>query len=155
MRNWRIKYLGKRDRTLAKDTKVTLPIEWRHTLKTLLQTYYIYSAARIHWELSITSIKNVWMFLLPFNEGNSWIFFFYLSTVFAANLFRHDWAKSFFFWLTPASEVQRGRFLNQRIVSLPISSTVHHNEKAAIGYRSLCLWRFVVQGSLDPKNSVL
>ena len=31
----------------------------------------------------------------------------------------------------------------------------HHNEEAAIGYRYLCLPGSVVQGSLDPKYSVL
>ncbi|KAF2603928.1 hypothetical protein F2Q70_00025759 [Brassica cretica] len=30
-----------------------------------------------------------------------------------------------------------------------------HNEEAAVGYRYLCLRGFVVQGSLDPKDSVL
>ncbi|KAF3574676.1 hypothetical protein F2Q69_00060561 [Brassica cretica] len=31
----------------------------------------------------------------------------------------------------------------------------HHTEEAAVGYRSLCLRGFVVQGSLDHKNPVL
>ncbi|KAF3547477.1 hypothetical protein DY000_02003371 [Brassica cretica] len=52
--------------------------------------------------------------------------------------------------------LQRSRLLfSNTVPTIGGYSRHHHNEEAAIGYRYLCLPGFVVQGSLDPKYSVL
>ena len=52
--------------------------------------------------------------------------------------------------------LQRSRLLfSNTVPTIGGYSRRHHNEEAAIGYRYLCLPGFVVQGSLDPKYSVL
>ncbi|CAN6982398.1 unnamed protein product, partial [Brassica oleracea var. botrytis] len=52
--------------------------------------------------------------------------------------------------------LQSSRFLfSDAVPFIGGYSRRHHTEEAAVGYRSLCLRGFVVQGSLDHKNLVL
>ena len=52
--------------------------------------------------------------------------------------------------------LQRSRLLfSSTVPTIRGYSRRHQNEEAAIGYRYLCLRGFIVQGSLDPKDSVL
>ncbi|KAF2567978.1 hypothetical protein F2Q68_00026056 [Brassica cretica] len=52
--------------------------------------------------------------------------------------------------------LQRSRQLfSNNVSAVEGYSRRHPNEEAAIGYRSLCLRGFIVQGSLDPRDSVV
>uniref|UniRef100_A0A0D3DNQ0 ATP-dependent DNA helicase n=1 Tax=Brassica oleracea var. oleracea TaxID=109376 RepID=A0A0D3DNQ0_BRAOL len=52
--------------------------------------------------------------------------------------------------------LQSSRLLfSDAVPFIGVYSRRHHTEEAAVGYRSLCLQGFVVQGSLDHKNPIL